>query len=186
MEEPIIPPNIPEQPRPLMMITPRTLVSMVPKKAWTILGVLVATLVLLGLYKLFPAQTPPLVQTQLTDKVIPPIVAVPSLSVVKSAKLGNYLVGKNGMTLYRYTKDADGVSNCSGDCATNWPPYVFTSEMSISNPEGVKGKIGIIARGNGVTQMTYNGAPLYFFAKDTNKGDVTGQNVGKVWFIVKP
>ena len=31
--------------------------------------------------------------------------------------------------------------------------------------------------------MTYEGAPIYYFAKDTKAGDVTGQNVGGVWFV---
>ena len=31
--------------------------------------------------------------------------------------------------------------------------------------------------------MTYAGAPIYYFAKDTKPGDVTGQGVGGVWFV---
>ena len=31
--------------------------------------------------------------------------------------------------------------------------------------------------------MTYAGAPIYYFAKDTKAGDVTGQGVGGVWFV---
>lgn len=168
------------------MITPATLVSLLPKKAWIVIGVVVIVLVLGGVYSMFPrAKTQP-VGPVLTDKVIPPIVAVPSLTIVKSSKLGSYLIAKNGMTLYRYTKDRTGVTNCFLDCAVNWPPYTFTEEMSLGNPEGIKGKIAVVARGDGTTQMTYNGAPLYFFAKDSKKGDTTGQNVGNVWFVVKP
>ena len=33
---------------------------------------------------------------------------------------------------------------------------------------------------------TYNGMPLYYWVKDLKPGDTTGQNVGKVWFIVNP
>jgi len=35
-------------------------------------------------------------------------------------------------------------------------------------------------------QVTYNGAPLYYFASDSKAGDVTGQGVGNVWFAATP
>ncbi|MDE2001873.1 MAG: hypothetical protein KGI60_04910, partial [Patescibacteria group bacterium] len=47
----------------------------------------------------------------------------PALTVASSGALGKYLVADNGMTLYTYAKDSAGVSNCSGVCAVNWPPY---------------------------------------------------------------
>jgi len=33
-------------------------------------------------------------------------------------------------------------------------------------------------------QLTWNSKPLYFYNKDTKPGDVLGQNVGTVWFVV--
>jgi predicted lipoprotein with Yx(FWY)xxD motif len=32
----------------------------------------------------------------------------------------------------------------------------------------------------------YNNWPLYYYAKDKNPGDTTGQNVGQKWFVVPP
>ena len=29
--------------------------------------------------------------------------------------------GENGMTLYTFKNDEEGVSNCNGGCAANWP-----------------------------------------------------------------
>jgi predicted lipoprotein with Yx(FWY)xxD motif len=101
--------------------------------------------------------------------------------------LGKYLIAYNGMTLYTYSKDKTGTSTCSDQCAVNWPPYVVASADSLSNIQaGVTGKVGTITRADGSMQVTYNGKPLYFFAKDAKSGDTTGQNVGKVWFVVKP
>jgi predicted lipoprotein with Yx(FWY)xxD motif len=51
---------------------------------------------------------------------------------------------------------------------------------------GVGGVLGTIARTDGALQVTYNGAPLYYWKNDTKSGDTTGQNVGGVWFVVKP
>jgi predicted lipoprotein with Yx(FWY)xxD motif len=45
-------------------------------------------------------------------------------------------------------------------------------------------KFGTTKRTDGTTQVTYNGWPLYYFAKDKAPGDVTGQGVGSVWYVV--
>ena len=45
--------------------------------------------------------------------------------LVKDAKLGDIIVGEDGMTLYTFTPDtAPNKSTCNGECATNWPPFV--------------------------------------------------------------
>jgi predicted lipoprotein with Yx(FWY)xxD motif len=43
------------------------------------------------------------------------------VSLGSNDELGSFLVGPNGMTLYMFTDDTAGVSNCSGDCLANWP-----------------------------------------------------------------
>ncbi len=35
-------------------------------------------------------------------------------------------------------------------------------------------------------QVTYSGAPLYFFAADASPGDTNGHLVGNVWFLARP
>src|SRR5262249_11557545 len=100
-----------------------------------------------------------------------------------------YLVAANGMTLYHFTKDTPGVSNCSGQCAVQWPPYTVSSSTAAAGLPGgsaVGGTISTIVRSDGTMQVTYNGEPLYFWYKDVNPGDTTGQNVGGVWFVVAP
>jgi predicted lipoprotein with Yx(FWY)xxD motif len=109
------------------------------------------------------------------------------LGTDSNAKVGAHLIGFNGMTLYRYTKDSANVSNCTGQCAVNWPPYVVPSTDALGNIQaGVKGKVGSTNRADGSIQVTYNGSPLYFYIGDKNSGDTTGQNVGGVWFVLKP
>ena len=57
---------------------------------------------------------------------------------------------------------------------------------SLGRALAATGVIGTTQRANGTLQVTYNGEPLYFYSKDAAPGDVNGQNVGGVWFVVNP
>jgi predicted lipoprotein with Yx(FWY)xxD motif len=114
------------------------------------------------------------------------IIKVPwySVTVSTDAKLGNYLVDENGKTLYWFTKDSPGQSACSGDCLKAWPAF---SADSVVVPSALNAAdFGTITRADGTSQTTYKGYPLYYWVKDMRRGDVTGQNVGKVWFVIDP
>lgn len=109
------------------------------------------------------------------------------LQASTNAALGSFLSSPvTGKTLYTYANDAAGVSNCSGQCAVNWPPYLVEPGITLLGASGVGGKLGTIIRADGGTQLTYNGAPLYTYIKDTKPGDTVGQGVGGVWYVVKP
>ncbi len=99
---------------------------------------------------------------------------------MSSPTLGNYLTDMKGMTLYTYTKDTAGVSNCNGACLTIWPAYTTPSQTST-----LPANISIIKRSNGTLQYAWKGMPLYYFAKDKNPGKTTGQGVGGVWNVAK-
>lgn len=108
----------------------------------------------------------------------------PVLQTAKAGDLGTILTGANGMTLYMFTKDTPGVSNCYDQCAVNWPPLLVG--FTPTAVDGVKGKLGTTTRKDGSMQVTYNDMPLYYWIKDAKVGDTTGQNVGGVWFVVNP
>jgi predicted lipoprotein with Yx(FWY)xxD motif len=108
------------------------------------------------------------------------------LSVNADATLGQYATAYNGMTVYTYDGDGNGVSNCTGSCADTWPPYTVSSAASIESSADISGTLGTITRTDGSTQVTYNGKPVYFYKNDTAKGDTKGQGVGGVWFVIKP
>lgn len=106
-----------------------------------------------------------------------------SLQLLKNEKAGDYLADPQGKALYYFKNDETGKSNCSEDCLTNWP--AFTQE-DFTVPEGMDKKDfdTITREDNGQKQVTYKGFPLYYFAKDQQNGDVNGQGVKDVWFVV--
>lgn len=95
---------------------------------------------------------------------------------------GQVLTDAEGVSLYLFTKDTDGTSVCTGDCAESWPP--LTVEGEPSKGSGVTGSLGTTERDDGNTQVTLNGWPLYYFAPDSAAGDVKGQGIGDVWWLV--
>jgi predicted lipoprotein with Yx(FWY)xxD motif len=108
-----------------------------------------------------------------------------TVAMSKNDQFGEFLVDDKGMSLYLFTKDTPNVSNCYDECATNWPPLLTTGKPMVG--DGVDdSKLGTTERKDGTMQVTYNGWPLYYFAKDTKAGDTTGQEVGDVWYLISP
>jgi predicted lipoprotein with Yx(FWY)xxD motif len=109
------------------------------------------------------------------------------INTAKNDQLGTFLVDANGMTLYLFTKDAPGKSNCTGDCLVKWPPLVANDLNQVKAGSGVDAtKLGLADLSDGKKIVTYKGMPLYYWVNDKKPGDTTGQNVGKVWFVVVP
>ena len=105
---------------------------------------------------------------------------------IASSSLGDIVVDGKGMSVYYYTKDVkdSGTSTCTGGCLTAWPPLLTTSDEP--KVEGVTGTVGTITTPEGAKQVTLNGLPLYYFAKDTKAGDILGQGVNDVWYLADP
>jgi predicted lipoprotein with Yx(FWY)xxD motif len=102
--------------------------------------------------------------------------------------VGSYLTGKDGLTLYIFTKDTkdSGKSVCNDQCATNWPPLLVGSLDEVKADSGVTGALALATRDDGTKQVTYKGMPLYYYITDKAAGDTTGQGVGGVWFVAAP
>jgi len=99
------------------------------------------------------------------------------------AKIANgVLAGPNGMTLYVFDKDTadSGKSVCNGQCATNWPPLMAT------DADKPTGDYMVITRDDGKKQWAMKGKPLYYWAKDSKPGDMTGDGLMNAWHVIKP
>jgi predicted lipoprotein with Yx(FWY)xxD motif len=106
----------------------------------------------------------------------------------RHGKLGTFLVGTKGMTLYLFAKDKTSKSTCSGQCATFWPP-LLTSGKPKAAGKAKASLLGTTKRSDGKLQVTYKGHPLYSFIQDKKAGDTTGQNFlgfGAKWFVLAP
>lgn len=101
--------------------------------------------------------------------------------------LGMVLAGPTGLTLYTFAKDAPGVSNCEGACATNWPPLLVAQFPATGLTAGVavRGKLGTLTRKDGSLQVTYNGLPVYNWKNDLKRGDALGEGFMGVWSAVR-
>ena len=76
------------------------------------------------------------------------------------------LVGPNGMT------------ECYDACATNWPP------LTVSTGTLATKEYPLIIRMDGTRQVTLEGQPLYYYAKDAKRGETTGDGRGEgAWKI---
>jgi len=144
------------------------------KYIFGIIGILAMLLVAGCAQQIKQIDSPATAQEETTNKVV---------TNVKLSTTGN-LVDENGMTLYYFTKDYKGKSECVNECETKWP--VFHVESPVISTELESSKFGEIIREDGSKQTTYNGWPLYYFFKDEKAGDVNGEGINNVWFTAKP
>jgi len=110
------------------------------------------------------------------------------LNTAENAVIGTYVTDGAGRTLYRFDEDSakPPKATCNGECAEAWPPLLIKSPGKIF-PKGINPKIlGYVERADGTCQVTINGWPVYYFAKDAKPGDILGQGVKGTWFAVDP
>ena len=102
---------------------------------------------------------------------------------VGTTTLGTIIVDGKGMSAYYYLPDVpnSGVSSCTGGCLIHWPAITSTSVTPLV--QGLTAKVSVIPTSN---QILINGRPIYTFAGDQKVGDVNGQGIGGVWYVISP
>jgi predicted lipoprotein with Yx(FWY)xxD motif len=101
---------------------------------------------------------------------------------IATTALGDVMVDADGMTLYAFTKDTDGVSTCNDKCAEAWPPVTVDSAEL---PAGLDANLfSVVDRADGSHQLKAGKWPLYRFSGDSAPGDVEGQGSGGSWFVL--
>lgn len=118
---------------------------------------------------------------------------LPGLSTRKDPKLGEIVIDKNGMTVYRFMKDSPWPMKtaCTGACLDKWPVIAPVDaadtegiDLKGSGPRG-QGYV-VFDRPDGLKQQTIDCVPIYTFAGDKKPGDTNGQGVGGTWFAIRP
>ena len=117
-----------------------------------------------------------------TTTTAAPVEAGAVLAAADSA-LGEIVVDDGGFTLYVFIPDDGGESTCYDDCASAWPPLEGAAVASGSVDAAL---LGASPRTGGAQQVTFNGWPLYYFAGDAAPGDVAGQGLNDVWYVISP
>lgn len=96
------------------------------------------------------------------------------ISTTKDAKLGMILAAGNTV----YTLEG---RHCTGKCLQTWPPVVLPAGTTAATAgDGVDdAKLGTKELSDGSLQVTYQGAPLYWYAKDKKPGSAKGNTTDK-------
>ncbi|WP_046756107.1 hypothetical protein [Kordia jejudonensis] len=106
------------------------------------------------------------------------------VQLTNNATLGSILTDVDGMTLYFFSKDTKGTSQCAGGCLDTWP--IFYAQNITTNSDLSDSDFATITRADGALQTTYKGWPLHYFANDNAAGDTNGEDIGNVWYVAKP
>jgi len=106
-----------------------------------------------------------------------PAPSKPAVMTRNLAGLGTVLVNTAGKTIYSPEQEAHGRILCTGSCLAFWLPVTVKTAAGLHAPGGVTGVLGTIhRRDDGLTQLTYNGRPLYTFRLDRSAGQAHGSN----------
>jgi len=117
-----------------------------------------------------------------------PVATGTTIAVATNAKYGQILVDGKGMTVYLFVADTGTSSTCYTNCATIWPPVLTTGAPQAGTGTQVS-LLGTTTRTDGMVEVTCAGHPLYYFVKDKQPGDTTGQGVngfGGLWWVLSP
>jgi predicted lipoprotein with Yx(FWY)xxD motif len=117
-----------------------------------------------------------------------PAASTPALVVTSNQSLGRIVTTGAGLTVYRFDADSanPSKSNCTGGCATAWPPVLYTGSGTPTVSGVNQSLVGVITRPDGGRQLTLAGWPLYTYAGDSGPGSIGGQGSGGTWWAVTP
>ena len=123
--------------------------------------------------------------------------AATTLRVAYNKKLErSIVVDARGMSLYMFARETKGYPVClpSRDrrCAEVWPALKTADQPTAGR--GISASlVGTAAWPDGTLQVTYNNHPLYHFhgghgfsAGDRRPGQVRGQGIGGLWWVLSP
>ena len=93
-----------------------------------------------------------------------------TVSVKELGDSGRVLVDSAGKALYAADEEAGSTVVCTGACTSFWMP--LTIDGLAPNGNSLPGELGVVERGGGARQVTFDGKRLYTFVED-KPGEVT-------------
>ena len=93
------------------------------------------------------------------------------MSVEELGDSGRVLVDSAGKALYAADEEADSSVVCTGACTSFWMPLTIDGGAPSGN--SLPSEVGVVERGDGTRQVTFDGKRLYTFVED-EPGEVTG------------
>ena len=97
-----------------------------------------------------------------------------TVSVQELGDSGRVLVDSAGRALYAADEEADTSVVCTGACTSFWMP--LTTDGGAPSGSSPPGELGVVDRGDGTRQVTFDGHRLYTFVED-EPGEVTGDGL---------
>jgi predicted lipoprotein with Yx(FWY)xxD motif len=97
-----------------------------------------------------------------------------TVSVEELGDSGRVLVDSAGRALYAADEEADTSVVCTGACTSFWMP--LTTDGGAPSGSSLPSELGVVERGDGTRQVTFDGRRLYTFVAD-GPGEVTGDGL---------
>ncbi|MGG7101346.1 COG4315 family predicted lipoprotein [Rhodococcus sp. 24CO] len=122
--------------------------------------------------------------TERPTSLSPPAAAGAVLLKTADSPLGTIAVDGEGMTVYIYDPDEEHPTgdSCDEGCLRHWPAVTSVTDSPVT--EGIDAAIGTVPGPDGSFQVTVNGKPVYRYLDDEVPGDMLGQAVGSLWFMI--
>ena len=97
-----------------------------------------------------------------------------TVSVQELGDSGRVLVNSAGKALYAADEEADSSVVCTGACTSFWIPLTIDEDAPSGN--SLPGELGVVERGDGTRQVTFDGKRLYTFVED-EPGEANGDGL---------
>lgn len=122
--------------------------------------------------------------TAISTSLSPPAAADAPLLKTADSPLGTIAVDGEGMTVYVYNPDEENsqAGSCDEACLRYWPAVTSVTDSPIV--DGIDAVIDTVDGPEGSFQITVNGKPVYRYLDDKVPGDMLGQSVGSLWWMI--
>lgn len=99
------------------------------------------------------------------------------------------VVNNKGKTLYHFSQDKPGRSDCRGTCAETFLPVRSLGGKPSARGGLAMARVGSIIRPDGSYQVTFSALPLYEYKGDAKPGDAKADGLkafGGTWTAATP